>query len=381
MKTIWNVGGWKNFNYGDCILQSASSRIIRDALGEEIRFVYIDTQRTWFSPQLIDKLNREADMLLLGGGGFIMYRPQDKSKSEWQFNIRTEDIKRIKVPLVACGMGCNKFPHDSHNFSSNMWENIQNTIDRSALFSVRNAGTLKVLKDNGISTDKISVIPDAGMFVEPEVFNHPIFDNKCLKVGLNWATDRAVQRFGSEQAARDKLEVVLAACKDLTIKYNAQIYIIEHLIPNELNAETKTLLKRRAKEVLGNRLHILYEQCEELYPPHEYYAGFFADIYRKMDLILGMRGHANIISFGVNTPMIGIGQHRKVKWFLEEIDRSEYLVALNQSNQEDYSLLSHKIDQILSNDIKNHKILMYNKFHDLSKVKDQFVNKIVEILK
>lgn len=36
---------------------------------EPLNIVPLDNQKTWFHPDLISKMNDEADLLLLGGGG------------------------------------------------------------------------------------------------------------------------------------------------------------------------------------------------------------------------------------------------------------------------------------------------------------------------
>jgi hypothetical protein len=62
-------------------------------------------------------------------------------------------------------------------------------------------------QQNNIDVSKVQVVPDPAMFIFPETFNHEIFNNDCLKIGLNWATDRPLQRFG-EQDWKKKLSVI-----------------------------------------------------------------------------------------------------------------------------------------------------------------------------
>lgn len=67
-KTIWHVGGW-NRNYGDLALQASMAERFHAQATEPLNIVPLDNQKTWFHPDLISKMNDEADLLLLGGGG------------------------------------------------------------------------------------------------------------------------------------------------------------------------------------------------------------------------------------------------------------------------------------------------------------------------
>jgi hypothetical protein len=165
---------------------------------------------------------------------------------------------------------------------------------------------------------------------------------------LNWATDRIQQRFGDNWV--NKLNVVLDVCMKAVNDYGATIYLIEHLMPNELNADTKLQTRKLFKERLGNNGVVTFEDMSsELYPMFDYHAPLFADLYRQMDLVMGMRGHSGIVAFGVSTPFIGLGQHNKIKWFMEDVCLSEYLVKLDQTDEADQLELLTRVDQILCN--------------------------------
>lgn len=379
-KIIWQVGGVTNFNYGDCALQSATAKIVRERCDEDIRFVHIDTQKTFFSEHLINKLNEEADMLLIGGGGFIFYRPTNSSHSGWQFNIKTNDIDKIDVPVAAYGIGNNQFPHDNSVFPQYMWESIDKLIDKSSVFSVRNDGTRRSMKDAGVCVNDVRVVPDAATFASSCRFDHQCLNNDNFKIGLNFATDRWSTRFKDEQSQFDALDAILEVCKEKVEQYNAKIYLIEHLIDNDMNKISKPLIRSRAKSILGNDVCILFDEVKnELYPPFGYLSGLFVDIYRQMDIMIGMRGHANIIPFGQNTPCIGIGEHNKVKWFLEEVGLSDLYVPLNLDKQSNKDEVSRIIDTVIKN-LPTYKANMLSSKIELTYTKNDFVDDMIRFL-
>ena len=46
--------------------------------------------------------------------------------------------------------------------------------------------------------------------------------------------------------------------------------------------------------------------------------------YSKPRLVIGMRGHAQMIPFGCNTPILSIVSHDKMQWFLDDIHHPEW---------------------------------------------------------
>ena len=50
--------------------------------------------------------------------------------------------------------------------------------------------------------------------------------------------------------------------------------------------------------------------------------------YQNTDLTLGMRGHAQMIPFGLGRPIISLISHDKLAWFLEDIHHTEWGVEM-----------------------------------------------------
>lgn len=375
-RIVYHLGGWYGNNYGDRILQVATQDILREHYDGNITFVAVDNQKTYWSPQLIYKMNKEADMLLIGGGGFIMHRPEDSSHSGWQFNIKQEDVKRIQVPMVAYGLGYNRFPHDQHVFPQSMWDNVQEVINHSQMFSVRNHGTLQSIKNAGVDCSKVKVVPDPGMFIKPTPYKHRCLDKPGLKIGVNWATDRADQRFGSGALASKAMYNFFYALSDVATKHNAHIYLIDHLLREDRNREWKDLLHIAARSALSDKVSIMYDETyEELFPPFDYTAGFFADIYRQMDFVIGMRGHACLVPFSSGVPTIGLGSHNKVKWALEEMGMEKFLL----DDPNDSAKVHLFVDDMINN-THEYKSRLYDRKMELGAVKNDFMSNAIKLI-
>src|SRR6266576_2624053 len=86
---VWHIGAW-NRNIGDWALAYQLHRMMREQgrlRDLAFNFYQVDSQRTAFHPALVQQMNEEADLILVGGGGLIFHRPEDRSVSGWSFNI------------------------------------------------------------------------------------------------------------------------------------------------------------------------------------------------------------------------------------------------------------------------------------------------------
>ncbi|WP_299615496.1 polysaccharide pyruvyl transferase family protein [Pelagibius sp.] len=323
MKRIYHVGGWHR-NYGDFALQLGEMRMLRAASEESLEFIPINCQTTRFHRDLITLINDDADLLLVGGGGMVFHRPEDDSQSGWQFNISQEDLERLTVPLVVYGIGFNKFYFDDRGFKPQMNEHLQATQAKAALFSVRNQGTFDELVSRGLSAERMEVIPDPGMFAPTAPLSLPGLTEGDFKIGLNWAGDRNFYRF-PEPWEETRLQVVDALCEALKRLLDRQgggrVVFIPHLAEN-IDSEVAPLFEER----LGAAFYNVEEELPFLYPASQAQLPLFADIYRQMDLVVGMRGHSNIVPFGLGTRVIGLGSHNKNRFFLEQIGESQAMI-------------------------------------------------------
>lgn len=375
-KVIYHVGAWSG-NFGDSILQQSIRQNLMQASKHKLEFRYINCQHQEFTQELIEEINQKSDLLLIGGGGLVFYRPQDNSKSGWQWNIELDLIKTIKVPFVLYGVGYNQFTYDKTDFLPVTNKHIQETVNRAALFSVRNNGTRSELMSRGADGSKIEVIPDSGMFLPGNHIDVPYLDKSKHKIGFNWTTDRENQTFPEPfPESRDKF---IKTCIDLLNyaieKHSAQVVYIGHM-----SAEFDREIIAKLKEGLVNPPLVTDEVLAEIYPPSGENASYLVDIYNQMDVVLGMRGHANIVSFGQNTPFIGLGSHRKVRYFLDDIGRSKYFFDARPEGSF-YSLENMKqcFDEIILN-LADQKQQMANELVRQRKISDDFNKKILTLL-
>ena len=375
-KTIWHVGGY-NRNYGDFVLLESIRENLEKQSDVALNFVNIDCQSSVFFDELITQMNKKADMLLIGGGGFVMNRHEDNSLSGWQWNIKNEDIQKIKVPIVVYGIGYNKFNYDKRGFKENMNESLKITQNQAELFSVRNTGTKKELIKRGLDKNSIEVIPDSGMFITPYSIDLDLLKTNRMLVGLNFVSDRPHYTFPGDYRKKQSLfyKELIDVCKYLIKEENALIINIDH-IPALDEDVNKIFI-----DALGSdNYKVLSQEVPKIYPPSLVNAHYLAYIYKKMDLVLGMRGHSNIISFGMGTPFISIGSHNKNRFFLKDIDEEDYLIDIRKFDTNiKCDIIIKKIEKLLSD--KNYKIKVENKRKELYSNFYSFNDRIIDILR
>ncbi|HRS79499.1 MAG TPA: polysaccharide pyruvyl transferase family protein [Spirochaetota bacterium] len=375
-KIIYHAGAWVG-NFGDSIIQQSIKNNLQELSRDELEFRYIKCQQTEFTKDIIERINSDGDVLIVGGGGLIFYRPQDNSKSGWQWNIDIDLIDEIKIPLVIYGVGYNQFEYDTTNFVPITNRHLQKTVERASLCSVRNTGSKRELIARGCNGNKIQVIPDSGMFAKSKKIHIPGIKKNKLKIGFNWTTDREDQTFPPPH--KENKKKFLDACTDL-LNYaieekNAQIYYIGHM-GHGFDQNIIMLLK----EKLVSTPIVIDEVLQEIYPPSADKAGYLIDVYRQMDLVLGMRGHSNIVSFGQNTPFIGLGSHRKLRYFLEDLGRDKYFFDVRPDGNQ-YSMENMKIILLdIINNSHDHKNKMKIMLSDQKIIFNDFNQKIIDLL-
>jgi polysaccharide pyruvyl transferase WcaK-like protein len=255
-------------------------------------------------------MNEVGSLFIVGGGGLLMKGDGFDTVSGWQFNIELSTLSELKIPLIIYGIGYNRFEGDPE-FSEDTINHIKATKKKSTLFSVRDKGTRTELEKLGIV--EVSVIPDAAMFCDSIKIALPGIEPDDFCIGLNWAGDREDQRFPN----KDKSKVIKELCNNL-LRFSRQYKQVKVvMIPHVSKYDHK--IAWVFKEYLGDIFYDLATGVPWLYPETLINVPFLAGIYRRMDIVIGMRGHANIIPFGQGTRTIAFGDHIKNQFFAQQI--------------------------------------------------------------
>ncbi|MDH3709149.1 MAG: polysaccharide pyruvyl transferase family protein [Cyclobacteriaceae bacterium] len=259
--------------------------------------------------RLIREIN-SSPFLLVGGGGLLLPDSNPNSKSGWQWAVSRQELDAIEVPIVVYGIGYNYFLGQEPQ--ELFVKSLIHIIKKSKFFSLRNHGSINAVKKlipSGLHP-KLRWQPCPTTLIrhwEPGLPNKP----KTKNIAINVAYDRYWRRFGKDMYTI--LDQLALALKAIAAKgYN--IYNVCHL-------------KDDAKfEISLNKHKVPYQTVQLQFAlPRKVY-----EIYNQMDLVMGLRGHAQMIPFGVNCKIISLGSHHKVRYFLEDIQALDWFVDLRE---------------------------------------------------
>ncbi len=312
MKTIFHYNAASR-NYGDMAVTHGIRSSLSAISKESLNFISIDLKAgNALTLDDVKYMNMFGHALIIGGGGLIMRGDGFVTESGWQFNIDIEFLKYINIPIIIYAIGLNRFPYDDIGLPEKAFDHLRMTMNKAKLISVRNSGTIKFLKDI-LVFKKIDIIPDPAMFVERFDLSLP-FPNDDYLIGINWAGDRIKQRYQNMNKF-DDLQKIAKACKRfLEFKDGGKVVWIPHVATYDL---TDIFFFR---DILKDAFFDISELYPHLYPEQYFYVPQILGIYKRMNMVIAMRGHGNIFSFGQLTRCIAYGDHKKVEFFSKEVN-------------------------------------------------------------
>ena len=311
-----HVTYYKIGNVGDTVLSQCVRRTIQT----------IDEKKGWklislkspVTDRTIDQINK-CDALIIGGGGLFIPDTNKNNISGWQWSVTTDQINRIEVPIIVYSVGYNYFRGQSGNVIFE--ESIKNLVERSAFIGLRNHGSITKINEilGNKNKDKIVFQPCTTTLIRKIYSGIPQkYDTK--RVAINIAFDREDYRFGNNQ--EKILKGIAKAINEIGQKGYELVYV----------AHCKSDLRFL---ICLNEIGCRYEVKDLSYSyPHKVF-----EFYNSIDVAIGMRGHAQMIPFGLNCEIISLCSHDKMKWFLEDIDATDWGIELN----EDIDNLSERI--------------------------------------
>lgn len=316
--TLYSVG-----NVGDTVL----SECVRKTFSKElipIRWNLISV-RSEVDNSIVNSINGSR-CLLIGGGGLFLPDTNANTISGWQWACSSEYLKKIKVPIILFSVGYNYFRGQEPNRV--FTENLNLIIERAEFVGLRNYGSIKAIRKllRPELRDKVRYQPCTTTLIR-KIANLPD-KQRTGKIALNCAFDRPIMRYGEHK--KEILDQISASLVRLEEK-GYKIYYIAHVA-----------VDLQFLEYLPENLKV------EVVDASAWGFKRLTNFYNNMDLVMGMRGHAQMIPFGLNCHIISFGSHEKMKWFLDDIDAEDWYVELTED-------VPHLSDRIIETFEKVHE--------------------------
>jgi len=344
-----------------------------------------------YDDQFLDLVNQH-DLLIIGGGGYFELTV-DHTCSGTPIDIEIDILKQIKIPVVFYALGVDvargvpalrlkKFKTYLEYLMSS--ENI--------LISVRNDGAMNNIKQlfGDQFLDQIYKVPDGGFFTQVKDHHHPEMPEGGHVIGINLAGDMPHIRFQKAKwGHQDKIHKLLNKIKVSHCFSQSKISRDQFLI--EFSAIMRNLLESRDDLHLILFPHI-YKDIKILADfifrmPSEmarrritmapYLSGYGAqeyifDLYRKCDIVMGMRFHTNVCGIGLGVPTIGFISYPQIEALYNELGIEDRALKISQKGFG--KRLENLINETLSKkeqikekyrEIRQHLVEETNSFHKI----------------
>ena len=307
----------------------------------------VGLRQTTINNHLIDHINKNYDGVVIGGGGLLHatdgIRRLTQNSSGTLIMVDTNNLPKIKKPVIIYGVGYNVF-NGEEGLCPLAKKSILDMMEYSTHFSVRNDGSKhRLSKFLGIPHDDIQEVPDPGLYCSYNNGEHEQLDNPSRKVAIQLAADRLQCRFKNNKEVYTFVEEI----KTFIEKVDSKCWLVPHTPDDE---------RFIASNFKGCNIYPLKTKLED--------AGSVMGFYKKMDCVIGQRGHANICPFGLGIPIISLVSHKKNLGFMEQINFAEYAISCDDPQL--HVKLLNRLDSI-DQDYVDKQATMITKMQETSK--------------
>ena len=298
-------------NFGDVMLPIAV-RASLDTAVPGARWSSIHAHQV-FDVERARWANEALDAIVVGGGGLFLPDTAPNGNSGWQWNVTDEALRELRIPVVVYTVGYNLFPGQVFH-GDRFASSVRLLVEKSELVGLRNHGSVRSVSDvvgHGASS-KVEFLPCVTTVYGPLTGRAGSQHVPAAADGaprpiayLNIAFDREDLRFrGGYEAFVDELASFVDAVSD-----RVEVRCLAHTSSDERIAGD--LRRRHGVRVRVEALQLMAPDAA-------------LDLLERAAVVVGMRGHAGMIPFGVGTPIISIISHDKLRFFLDDIDHPEW---------------------------------------------------------
>jgi hypothetical protein len=326
-KFIYHYGIFGKYrNAGDNILYEQIERLFD---------IYLNCNNTWYNRMALGEIislevlliNKYSSMIIVGGHGLIMPESNKNNNSGWGFNIKIQNLRKIKVPVIFFSIGYNVF-RNNDKFIPVFREHIQECVRKSLFFGLRNYGSInevkKYLPEDLQNKIQYQPCPTTIIgFLGQETFETPSEETNRIAI---------VAAFNKIKYRYNDFEIVLGQLINYG-KYMREngfdVIFFGHHLFDTYGKHAKYIKKH------GFRILPLYKNTGNIYK-----------LYNQNKLIVSMRGHGLMIPFGLSLPTISLTTQDKQKWFLETIGHIDWNIDVNGNF---YKEIIQKTFEIINN--------------------------------
>jgi len=262
---------------------------------------------------------RKARLFVNGGGTLIQDITSTRSLNFYLFTLMAAKKLGCRVLMYGCGIG----PLGSAKNRRNAGRVLDRTAD---IITVRDSGSLKLLKELGVSRPEMTLAADPTVNLPP--LSEDTINAAFREEGIPADIDMIAFCMRDWKSFTDR-ECVAKAADYAFERYGLTPVFIPFEVPrdNAVTAELAGMVK--APHYVCSKTHSVGE-----------YTGMLG----RMKLVCGMRLHSLIFSTAGGAPVVGVSYDVKVDSFIHDIG-SDAVVPLEQLS---FEALKQKMDEVLA---------------------------------
>lgn len=326
-------------NIGDNANHIGTRRMLKENLEYDLTFTNLEIREFYWKKRQFDdsfvKLANQHDLVMIGGGNYFeLWVPN--SHTGTSININSNILKEIRTPVLFYSLGCDAGQGVPEENLLRFRGFLDYVLESPRFFvTVRNDGshgTVERYLGNTYSS-KIYRVPDGGFFTTVRDYYHPELPaDSRHTLAINLAGDMLDVRFNNgTNSQKISYERFLESFGGfLNTSFNAipnlHVVFIPHIF-RDLNI---------ISDVLG-KTDDIYRRKQITVAPYLHGCGaqeYIFDLYKKCDLVLGTRFHANVCPIGLNTPTIGLVNYPQIQLLYEELGLTNRAVHIDQDGFE-----------------------------------------------
>lgn len=269
----------------------------------------------------VEKYN-DSQLIIIGGGGLFLTDTNPNDLSGWQWSCSLHELKDITSPIVLFAVGYNRF-RGQEEFKPIFTQHLNLLVEKAKFVGIRNRGSIEKLK-NYLNTEELKkklvfqpCMTTLTSLIYPTLCNYAQKENF---IAINCAFDRQELRSNNVPILKSIARVAQKLSKMAKIKFYSHMNTDQQILPyfNELGLQYELVTLDSIDKIVKE--------------------------YAKPRLVIGMRGHAQMIPFGCNTPILSIISHDKMQWFLDDIQHPDWGVdVLNLQFEEELLIKAQKM--------------------------------------
>lgn len=319
-------------NIGDNANHVGFKKLLKANLKRKLDFTRFEIREVYwgyksFNEEFVELAN-SFDLVVIGGGNYFELWV-DKSATGCSIDIELDLLASIKTPIVFNALGVDP-AQGASALALNKFRKFLDLVvsKKNMLLSCRNDGSMHAL-ENIVGLNYASEfyhIPDAGFFTEAVSTYHPEIDANKKNTIIQIAGDMIETRFNKsspESIDYDEFISLMAKVVEQLAEMKSNIILVPHIFSdlNIINNLIYALPDNIRRKNIKVAPYLIGDSGQD----------YIFDLYKKSDLVLGMRFHANVCAMAMKTPCIGLVNYRQISELYKEIGQDKYAVHVNKA--------------------------------------------------